>query len=384
MEVNKNLSTISQSSQLALRLVKLKEIEQRVANIAAGSIIFSPALITKDGVPIIRRGTINIIQGRQGSHKSRLAELLCSVLLCPEGKTIESLGFEKVENQKVTVAYVDTERNQAEEFPSAIQSVISKVGFSDPKQIPDFRFTSLKNSERVNRLDDLKVFINDIRGESSYPLFVLLDVVTDCMLNFNDLTETMKLLDYIGKLCETFDATFLLVIHENPGSDKARGHLGSESVNKSATVMHIGFEKGSNGEYTELLQLKFIKQRHAKRFAPIPLIFSQDTMSLEIADPALVKSIADQRRSKASVNDIAATLGKYLKPKLEQKELLAVLNSDFNCSANTMKTRLEEVERNFMQINNEHGVACNLKIISTNGKTTVYELSEIGMVDLLQ
>ncbi|TKT94162.1 hypothetical protein [Dyadobacter frigoris] len=381
MEKTKN--SVPDHAKLAARLLNLKEIEQRVAKIAAGSIIFSPALITKDGVPIITRGTINIIQGRQGSHKSRLAELFCSVLLCPEEKTIESLGFEKVENQRVTVAYVDTERSQTEEFPSAIKSVITKIGFSDSKEVPDFRFTSLKNTERTNRMNDLKIFINDIRKESTNPLFVLLDVITDCLLSFNDLGETMKLLDYIGKLCETCDATFLLVIHENPGSDKARGHLGSESVNKSATVMHIGFEKGSNGEYTELLQLKFIKQRHAKRFDPIPLIFSQDTMSLEIADPALVKSIADQRRSKASVLDIATRLTGYLKPKLEQKELLASLNSDFNCSANTMKGRLEEIERNCTPIDNEHGVACNLKIISTNGKPTVYQLSEIQVVDLV-
>lgn len=382
MEKIKN--SVPDYALLAARVLKLKEIEQRVAKIATGQIIFSPSLISLNGEPIIRRGTINMISGAQGSHKSRFAELICSLLLCSNEKNIDhSLGFQKVENEKITVIYVDTERNQTEEFPSAIQSILDKLGLSEPSEIPNFRFTSLKNVSRTDRLSTLKGFIEDVKESTTDPIFVLLDVVTDAISNFNDPVESMKLLDYVGQMCEELNSTFLMVIHSNPGTERQRGHLGSEGVNKSSTVLHIGFEKGSSGEYSELIKLKFVKQRHAKRLDPIPLIFSQESMSLQLADPALVKSIADQRRSKASVSDIVTTLTRYLKPKLEQKELLASLNSDFNCAANTMKARLEEIERNRITIDNEHGVACNLKIISTNGKPTVYELSEIQALDLV-
>lgn len=369
--------------QLA-RLAQLKKIEQNVSQIAAGNIIFSPALITRDGTPIIQRGTINIIQGSEGTHKSRLAELFCSLLLCPPGATINSpLGFQRVDNQSIGLVYVDTERNHKEEFPSAIKSISNNAGFDDPRIVPNFRYTSLKSSERSDRLSDLKIFIEDVRNETSDPLFVLLDVVTDCMLNFNDLAETMKLLDYIGNLCETYDATFLLIIHENPGSFKARGHLGSESVNKSATVLRLGFEKGANGELTDLILLKFFKQRHSKRLEPIPLIFSQDSMSLQLADPALVKAIADQRRSKAPVEDIAGALRKYVNPILGQKELIFALTNEFGCSPNTIKTRLEEIERSCIQIENDQGVFCNLKINAQSGKATICELLEIPIMEFI-
>jgi hypothetical protein len=383
--MEQNTSTIPDYARLAARLINLREIEGRVAKIAAGEIIFSPALLTRYGVPIIRRGTINMIQGKSGSFKSKLAELVCSLLLCPEGKSIDfSLGFERVEDQQLKIVYVDTERNQTEEFPAAIKSIMNKIGLSDPSEAPNFRFTSLKNVNRSNRLSALKVFIEDIKKGTTDPLFVLLDVVTDCIANFNDPAESMELFDYIGGMCEDLDATFLLVIHENPGSEKSRGHTGTEATNKSSTVLSIGFQKGTNGENTELLQLKFIKQRHAKQLESIPLIFSQETLSLQPADPALVKSITDQRRSKASVSDIAATLGAYLKPSLEQKELLAALNSDFYCSANTIKTRLEEVERNGIVIQDHQGISCHLKIKSRNGRPTVYELLPEQVVDFIE
>lgn len=376
--------TQTNNVQHAARLTQLKKIEQNVSQRAAGQIIFSPALITRDGSPIIQRGTVNAIQGGFGSHKSRLAELFCSLLLCPEGTTMKfPLGFEKVEGQSVNVTYIDTERNEKEEFPSAIKSIASNAGFDDPRLVPNFRYTSLKSSDRSNRLTDLQIFINDVRSQTSAPLFVLLDVVTDCMVNFNDLAETMRLLDYIGNLCETYDATFLLIIHENPGSFKARGHLGSESVNKSSTVMHIGFEKGSNGELTDLIMLKFFKQRHSKKSEPVPLIFSQDSMTLQLADPALVKAIADQRRGKAPIEDIAGALSKYLNPVLGQKELISALTTEFGCSPNTIKTRLEEIEQSCKKIENDQGVFCNLKINAQSGKATTYVLVDSPIVELV-
>ena len=72
----------------------------------------------------------------------------------------------------------------------------------------------------------MKVFIEAIRRQTSNPIFVLLDVVTDCISNFNDPVESMELFDYLGNLCENSGATFMLVIHQNPSSDKARGHTG--------------------------------------------------------------------------------------------------------------------------------------------------------------
>jgi len=380
--INNRKENIKEEDKVKI-LSKLLETERIVSGIAKSEIVFSPALITMDGDPIIRRGTINIIQGKSGSHKSRFAETICSMLIRTNPDFALSLGFEKVENEDVIVCYVDTERNKKEEFPMAIQSIMLNAGFERNAHIPNFRYTSLKDIERGNRLHATQLFIEDTRRKNpTVQLFVILDVATDCVYDFNDPVESMALFDYLGKITEDHGATILLTIHENPGSDKARGHIGTEGVNKSATVFQIGFVKGANNEMTNLLKIKFIKLRHSKSKEPISVLFSEETKKLVLADPSFVKLLSIQRQNKAPISELISKLGEHLKPSMSQQLLLSLFVEEFKCSPNTVKTRLNEIIENSTDIINHSGVPCKLKSI-TEGKTTVYKLVEIQIDDLM-
>ena len=52
-------------------------------------------------------------------------------------------------------------------------------------------------------------------------------------------------LDLPNSTINTYDITFLCIIHENPYQEKARGHLGTELINKSSTALSINIEKDS-------------------------------------------------------------------------------------------------------------------------------------------
>ncbi len=351
--------------------------EQQVAQFAQQSIISDPPLISMGEVPIIRRGTINIIQGKYGSHKSRLAEMFCSFLIANSTNCLQYyLNFDKTD-EAITVVYVDTERNLKEEFPTAIQSIKQKGCFGLTDNPVDFRFTSIKQISRNKRLDAVKSFIEEVRSQTNYPMFVLLDVVTDCVANFNDPVESMKLFDYLGNLCENYEVTFMLIIHQNPGGEKARGHTGTEAANKASTVMQIGFERGRNNEDTELIALKFLKIRSAKRPAPIHLLYDASQKGLVLAHEDFVNRITTERRQVADIELVTEELGKLLRPSLNQKDLLQQLKPTFDCSENTLKSRLEEIAIQQIEIINERGHPCTLKIKTANGKATVYELQEI-------
>jgi hypothetical protein len=66
--------------------LKLFEIEKKVDELSQQPIVYSEPLIKRGDVPIIRKGTINIIQGRFGSHKSRIGEMICSLLIAKKDK----------------------------------------------------------------------------------------------------------------------------------------------------------------------------------------------------------------------------------------------------------------------------------------------------------
>ena len=57
---------------------------------------------------------------------------------------------------------------------------------------------------------------------------MVVDVTTDCIRDFNRSDDSLELIDLMNEAINTYDVTFLYLIHENPGASKARGHLGTE------------------------------------------------------------------------------------------------------------------------------------------------------------
>jgi hypothetical protein len=356
-------------------LTTLLEIEKLVKERATQEIVISPALIERDGIGIIRKGTINSIQGRFGSHKSRLGEGFCSLLL--EGSCqSEFLGFKRKTDEAITVCYFDTERNTQEEFPQSIKNILANACNSENS---NFRLTSLKKIERKERLTALKSFLNEVRKTSTNHLFVVLDVVTDCISNFNDPSESLELYDYIGNLTENNNATFLLIIHENPGSDKARGHLGTEGTNKASTVFSIGFEKNKSNEETDLIRLKFVKLRSAKKPENIYIKYNETQKGLVLANTSEVQSVLSDRRQKADNEEIAEFLGEFMsEPKsYSQQEIINAIKEKFQCSIGTTKDRLREIEQSHFEIYNIEQQPCTLQCKTENGKPTNYKLVAI-------
>ncbi|MCE7043957.1 AAA family ATPase [Dyadobacter sp. CY312] len=355
--------------------------ENRISYLMSRDIVASPAIFERNGRPVIKRGTINVIQGAQGSHKSRLAGMMCGLFIKKDNFPMETLGFEKLITEEITAVYIDTERNMEEEFAQSMQSIILNAGYDKEEDVPNLRFTSIKDIPRGQRLHAIAEYLGEVRQDVVNPMFVFIDVVTDCIGNFNDVKESMILNDYIGNLCTKFNCTFLLVIHENPGSSKARGHTGTELINKASYVCQVGFERNSKNEVTDLLWLKEIKNRHAEIAPPLAIQFCQGTNSLKVADAKLVKTVTDLRRIKADVECIAEKLSSYTAFPYIQKDLLTLLSNDFDCSGNTLKARLQELSDRALPVQNELGEPKFLRINQRSGTPTTYDLIPILTVD---
>jgi hypothetical protein len=258
--------------------------ERQIRQIASKEIVFSPALIHREGVDIVRRGTINVIQGKYGQHKSRLAETFAALLFAEVSQAGDFLGFKKSIDEPFSVCYIDTERSLKEELPYAIQDIYRKAGYSSvlDNVTGAFRFTSIKSVSRKDRLTAVESFVNEARQSTRNHLIVFLDVVTDCIESYNDDRQAMKLFDIVGTLCENYDATFFLVIHENPNSEKARGHAGTEAANKASAVFQIGTENSGGGNGNPLIKIRYLKLRGSAKPEPIYLQYCNATNGLVV------------------------------------------------------------------------------------------------------
>lgn len=323
-------------------LEKILTSREKIRKRSCETVTFSPPIITYNDVGVIYPNTINIIQGKKGVHKSRLTEVFCALMLCKDLNK-KFLGMKRNAMSSSVVLYVDTERNINDQFPYAIQKIKLMSGLEKESEPPNLDFISLIDVSRQERFGTLKEYIDTFRDKfQAYNLFIVFDVVTDCVEDFNNVRESLKFVDLLNETINKYNVTFLCVIHENPasGNDKGRGHLGTELNNKASQVMQIGFEKDNNNNETDLIRIKFLHSRNTKRLEPIYIQYSEESKGLILADSSFVAEKLALKQSKANNGEIHKWMTENLIEPMSKSDLIGKLKVTFDCEDRTLEKRL--------------------------------------------
>jgi hypothetical protein len=370
---------INQGSEVIVsaNLKKVLETSEKLKTIKAGEIRFSEPVLRQGENAVIFPHTINVIQGQAGVHKSRLAENICAAFLKLNGSQNELLGFNRLDFSVAhTVVYVDTERNLSEQLPYALQSIQLKAGYERSDHPLNFEYISLLQISRKERFSALNEYLIHIKQSTNNPLFIVLDVSTDCIEDFNKTDKSMELIDLMNMAINEHNVIFLCLIHENPKSDKARGHFGTELMNKASTVMQVGFEKDSNQNDTDIIRVKYLKCRSTARHTPFYIKYCNETKGLVLANAIEVTGMLNKRKLKASNEDMIEFLEMYLGDGLimSRTELLEKLRTDFNACNRTIESRISELMNSELEIFNKEGQSCCLTK-EIKEKVVTYRLS---------
>ncbi|MCA9749611.1 MAG: hypothetical protein KC414_10950, partial [Romboutsia sp.] len=156
------------------------------------------ALISIDNKPTIYKNSITLLQGKSGTNKSRLAQTIVSNLICKKD-TYNGLNIYSNSNELVAV-YIDTERNIFNQFPRSIQDIIMAAGFDKSEDPKNLEYTSLIKISRESRQISIEEYIKHLQSKYSQHLFIVLDVITDCLGDFNNSSDSLGLVDYLNKL----------------------------------------------------------------------------------------------------------------------------------------------------------------------------------------
>jgi hypothetical protein len=327
-------------------LTELRQVQAAIQTKACQDIEFAQPILTLAGTGIIYPNSITTIQGQKGVHKSRLTEMICAGFVRMDAH-IDFIGFRVAPLRRFHVVYVDSERNQKDQFPHAIQRIKLTAGLSQHTHPANLEAVSLISIERADRFDAIVQYLEDVRLQHGDELLVVvLDVTTDCVENFNDPRGSLKFLDHLNTTINQHNVAFICVIHENPnnlGDGKARGHLGTELINKSTTVMSIGYERAIGGVATDLIAVKFLHTRSSKRPEPHYLRYSEEAKGLLVADAGFVKTEKQRNIEKATIPELKDWLLEHLQGTMAKTELVAQLMDYFNCSERTITDRLKDL-----------------------------------------
>ena len=191
-------------------------------------------ILTIDSASVCTPGNLSAIVGAPKSKKTFLTTALIGSMLAwrKRGRAFENVGTQLLQR----VLWLDTEQSKSH-VRKVVERLHTIIGYHPSEEFPmDVRLTmvTLRELEPQLRLEALVEEVELLR-----PSFVVVDGIADLQRNTNDLEESDRLVNRLMALSTLYDCHILCVLHANPGTDKARGHLGSSLQRKAETVIYV-------------------------------------------------------------------------------------------------------------------------------------------------
>ncbi len=205
---------------------------------------FKPPLAISIGVdPVAHKGTnyplklasygnISVITGEEKSRKSFLKSM---IIACAIGGNADDFN-EDIRGHGLRDKWIiDIDSEQGDYDAHLNYKRIPEMVGAVPNNYHYIPLRELNNKERFQYLQWL-FMESDFRNHLG---LVAIDGYVDFCKNFNDLEECQNLNSELLKYSSITKSHITGVLHLNPNSDKARGHLGTILQQKAETVINI-------------------------------------------------------------------------------------------------------------------------------------------------
>jgi predicted ATP-dependent serine protease len=195
-------------------------------------------------------GDFGLIIGKAKSRKSFFVSIAVSTAL---GNDYILNRFKSyLPPDKNDVAYFDTEQSKYY-VQKAVKRICQQVKQPEPKNLHAFNLRSLAPAERLQFIET-EIYSNDKIG------FVVIDGIKDLVTSINDESEATMIASKLLKWTEERNIYLVTVLHQNKSDNNARGHIGTELINKAQTVLSVTkAENDSNISIVEPLQCRDVE-----------------------------------------------------------------------------------------------------------------------------
>ncbi len=197
-------------------------------------------VITINGETISTEGNLTTISGASKSGKSAFSSILIAGAISNDG-VID--GLDSVEVQPNTnckaVLHFDTEQAR-HKHQYNVKSILKRAGMEKCHEY------FLSYNIRELDISDYATITNDICHAAEEQFggihLVVIDGIADYISDVNDPIQSNAIVKFFEELAIKHQTPIIIIVHTNPGSDKERGHLGSQCQRKSESVIMVKTE----------------------------------------------------------------------------------------------------------------------------------------------
>ena len=207
----------------------------------------------KEGI-IGSLGDFSLVIGKAKSKKTFCISMFLASM-AKNGLTQERIKGE-LPPEKKRVIFFDTE--QSEYYVQKVFHRVCKIIGSTPDHFEAYCLRKFTPSERLD--------IIDFAIQSTPDLGVVaIDGIRDLVKSINDEEEATNIASYILKWTQEKQIHIVTVLHQNKGDQNARGHLGTELVNKAQTVLSVSLDPMDRN--ISIVEAEFSRDREPETFA---------------------------------------------------------------------------------------------------------------------
>lgn len=201
-----------------------------------------------NGVPVFTKKSISTLIGKAKSGKTTVTSWIVS-------ESIKSA---------INVLWIDTE--QGLYYGSRTQFWI--LSMSGLKLSECLKFYDLKIFPPNQRVEMIELIIKELK-----PDLVVVDGIRDLVFDINNPEEATRRTGDLMRWADQYNCHILNILHQNKGNEHARGHLGTEMINKSESVIKVEQDESGlivcNPEYTRSKAFEIFAFDRDERGMPI-------------------------------------------------------------------------------------------------------------------
>ena len=201
-------------------------------------------------------GNFSLIIGKAKSKKSFFINLIVANVLKGTANESEFIrGQLPIDKQKVV--YFDTEQGKSH-VQKAVRRICTQLNDVNPENLTVFCLRKFKPSERLEMIETY-LYANEDIG------FVVIDGIKDLVTSINDEEQACMVTSKLLKWTEERQIHIVTVLHQNKGDNNARGHLGTELVNKAETVLSV--TKSTENKDVSIVDAEYCRDAEPEPFA---------------------------------------------------------------------------------------------------------------------
>ena len=368
----KNSLTDSEASLQNLKPVFVKPVFDLEAAIESSKVLISEEIIEPPKCLSVKNGSVDatigtlgnfsLLIGKAKGKKSFLVQLLINSAI--NQGNLEAFIISTLPEGKRTVLVIDTEQGRYRSQKILKRAERQAAGHNGKLVVHDLR--SYNPDQRLKITEKL-IYTTLNLG------IVFIDGARDLVTSINDEEQATNLSSMLLKWTADLQIHISVVLHQNKNDAQARGHLGTELVNKAETVL-------SATKDLEIDSMSIVEAEACRDKEFLPFAFCINEEGLPLIVPGYVHTKAKARPGAWKPEDVPLSNHKAVldriwpshnTPYIKYKEFQACIKKEFKTEGVLMAdNKQEKLVRYYVEL--------ELVSIFGEGRSKAYKLIRIG------